>query len=124
MQKSALVEPPRLVGLVELFQSFKPCAYWIPALRLVMVARKDSSYVADRINDWSEIHWENHRPWWKPWKKCVGFSIYCPPQLRFSEDIPVVEVLDSVFLMDPNAFGEYKKLFYRFGKNLIVSVPK
>ena len=123
MQKNTFAENVKILGVAEIFEPFKPSAYYVPQLRLIMVATKDCSYTAERISKWSDVHWENHRPWYAPWKRCVGFSVYCPPPLRFPEDTSVSAVLESVELMDPRAFGKYRNMFYRLGKYLTVSVP-
>ncbi len=120
-----MVEFTPVGNLLEGAVPFKPCAYWISKMHLVVVATKDCSYTEEWINEWSDVHWENHRPWYKPWKKCVGFSVYYPWVLSptgFSEEMSVTEILDSVLLAKPNAFGKYKKLFYRLGKSLTVHV--
>ena len=103
------------------YKPFKPWANYIPDARLVMVVIKDDCPItSDRISKWSEIHWEDRPLRSLLWKKCVGFSIDCLPPLSFSEDVSVTEFLDSVLLLDPSAFGKYKKLFYRLGRGLIV----
>lgn len=115
----------RLVeGMGDITAPFKPCAFYLPALHDLIVVTKDCSYTADRINEWSEIHWENHRPWHKPWQTCVGFTVFLPSTIAFREKAPkVTEVLDRIALesrSDP--FGKYRDLFYRLAKDLTVRI--
>jgi hypothetical protein len=101
-------------------EPFKPCAFFQPEMVSIVVALKDCSYSSQWINEWSEVHWENNRPWYKPWKNCVGFSVYCE-EFHFLSGTPVVDILNSVWLMDRRAFGKYEKLFYRLAKDINLS---
>jgi hypothetical protein len=133
MQKHVMPGEPKVLGLTKIFTPFVPCAYYIPPLRIVIVARKDCSNTSDWINTLCEMHWVNCRPWYAPWKKkkkYVGFQVYIPPPIAFREDEPAVtDVLDRVALFAeaegiPLPFGQYRKLFYRLARGLTVSIPK
>ncbi len=124
MQKNSPFEGAGLIGLTEIFKTFEPCAYYLPELRLIIVATKDCSYTAEWISRWSEIHWQNYQPWYAPWKKGVGFSVYCPHDLGLSGDMPVTAVLDRVLREDPNACGRHRNLLYRLAKLLTVRISE
>jgi hypothetical protein len=119
MENAAWSELMRTVGPIG---KFKPCAYYIPELSLVIVATKDCSYTVQWINNWSEVHWDNYRPWYAPWKKCVGFSVYCPRELGFLGEVPVATVLDRVLEKDPTALGTQRRRFYQLARNLMVNI--
>lgn len=104
-----------MIGSVRTFRSY---AEQIPPE--VQVVTKDCSYTVERLNGWAEVYWENHRPWYAPWKKCIGFTVYCPPAFRLMGNIPVTVVLERVAQKAPDALGKYHALFYRLAKGLTV----
>jgi hypothetical protein len=106
------------------YREFKPCAFYQPKLRLVIVMRKDCSYTARFLNTWSEMFWDNHRPWYAPWDKSVGFSVYCPHALGLIGNVPVKTVLDRILEKDPNALGKQKWRFYWLARGLTVRIFK
>jgi hypothetical protein len=103
---------------------FKPCAYYQPELGLVIVMRKDCSYIAQWLNTWSEMFWDNYRPWYAPWEKSIGFSVYCPLVLGLIGDMSVKAVLDRVLEKDPSALGKQKWRFYWLARGLTVHIFK
>ena len=103
-------------------RDFKPCAYY--TLHDVKVLTKDCSYTAERLNEWVDIFWENHRPWYTPWRKCVGFSVYCPPAFELSGTILVVDVLDVIPAVHAESTERYKTLLYRLAKGLTVYIAE
>lgn len=105
---------------------FKPCAYYNEGLQEMKVQTKDCSYTSRQINPWLALFWENHRPWYAPWPKCVGFSLYCPSILKLSGTISVTNVLDFVAgEVSPHQplGGKYRALIYRLAKGLNVQFP-
>ena len=115
MKEAILTELRGLIGPTRTFRSY---AEQIPPE--VQVVTKDCSYTAERLNGWAEVYWENHRPWYAPWKKCIGFTVYCPPVFRLMGNVPVTVVLERVTQKVPDALGEYHALFYRLAKGLTV----
>lgn len=83
VKEAILTELREMIGPVRTFRSY---ADHIPPE--VQVVTKDCSYTAERLNDWAEVYWENHRPWYAPWKKCIGFTVYCPPAFRLLGNVP------------------------------------
>lgn len=102
---------------------FKRCAYYQNSDVVVMV--KDCSYWSKMVNPWLNIFWENHRPWYASWKKCVGFSVYCPPALGLTGDVYVEDVLDKVRVESKiwDVFGKYENRVYRLAVGLFVQIP-
>ncbi len=122
MRNDPSFEEMEPMGLTEIFKPFEPCAHYLSRGQLVIVATKDCSYSAERVSGFVEIHWQNHRPWYAPWRKFVGFSVYCPPHLGLSGDVPITVVLDRVLQENPNACEKYRDLFYRLAKPLSVRI--
>ena len=125
--KENSLENTKLDELNKLLRSlpeFKSCAYYLAELGEVIVARKDCSYTAQRITQWSDLHWENHRPWYARWEKCIGFKVWCPPAFGLIGEVLVTTVLDRIAQRDSNAFGEHRARFYRLAKGLTVRICK
>lgn len=107
---------------------FKPRATYIQSLDWVEVKLKDCSFVSGRVSAWANIYWEHHRPWYAPWRKCVGFQIWNPihrnwPYLaQYHNRLSVHFLLDRITAQDANAFGEYRAQIYRAGQGLEVDL--
>lgn len=107
---------------------FKPCAYYLQPLREVIVVTKDCSYTARRVSRWSELLWENYRPWYAFWEKligyekCIGFIVHCPPVLGLVGNVSVATVLERVLQEDSTALGKHKARFFRLAKGLRVTI--
>ena len=102
---------------------FKPFAHYTYGLRDFRVIRKDCSYVAKRVSPWAEIHIDTHCPWYRFWQKYTGFTLYFPPELDVTGEIPVIAALDRVLQKDPRAFGKHRRRFYRLARGLMVRIP-
>ncbi|NNM83644.1 hypothetical protein HKL94_00275 [Candidatus Parcubacteria bacterium] len=124
MRSDPFFEKLEPVGLTEIFKPVEPRAFYLPRPQLIIVTTKDCSYTPERVSSLVEIHWQNHRPWYAPWKKFVGFSVYCPFQLGLSGDMPIMAVLDRVLEGTPDACGKYRDLFYRLAKPLSVRISR
>lgn len=118
MEHAALSEFARsLRGPLE---DFKPRAFYIEALRLLIVETKACTVMSEFVSDQCEVHWESSRPRYAPWKKCVGFCVLCPPMLGLGGEVPVTVVLDRIVQEDPGALGKRPARLYRCAKNLTV----
>jgi hypothetical protein len=101
---------------------FRPTAYTILALREIIVARRDCTYVAEWISQWADLHREGYRRWYLPSRQYVGFSLYCPKELGLRGLVRVRDVLDRVLAHDPKALGKKRRRFYRLAGCLTVSL--
>lgn len=102
--------------------TFKPCAVFTPEMNDFRVIRKDCSYTAKFVTRWADIHVDSHCPWYLPWKKYTGFTLYCPPSLGFRGEALVTAILDRVLQEDPGAFAQHRARFYRLARGLSVHV--
>ena len=121
MNAEQISEFVRFIGPIG---DFKPCARF--SCGDVLVNTKDCSYTSQRINPWLNIFWENHRPWYAPWKKCVGFSVYCPSILGlYGGKKSIAAVLDRVYVVAnmKDVFGTFDSLLYRQAQGLTVQLP-
>ncbi len=109
--------------LVGPIKTFEPHAIF--SIERVEVITKDCSYYRGRvINGWIEVFLENHRPWYAPWKRCVGFSVFYPSRLRVPGKILVEDVLNQVAgIAIAGRFGKHKAQIYRLAKGLTVLIP-
>ena len=112
-------------------QKFKPRAYYIANIQKVVVQRKECSYTSEWVSPWLEVLWQNHRSWYAPWQKCIGFSIFVPAYiLGLTGNIPVRELLDRCEdLMKstrtiPKKWYEWKDRLYWLGRGLTVGVSR
>jgi hypothetical protein len=108
---------------------FRPCAYYLPRISQVIVARRDCSYSAERVTPWVDLHRENHRRWYLPWRLYVGFSVYYPRALSLkrmsgliTEVIPVQQVLDRILEEDQGAFGKERRRLCRLARGLTIKI--
>jgi len=102
-------------------EKFVPKAYY-STLNEVVVITKDCSYTAERISDLAELFWENHRPWYAPWKKCVGCRVWCPLSLGFLGVVLVRRVLDWAVQRPTDPLGPRQPLFYSVAGDLTVRI--
>ena len=101
------------------YKPFKPRACYVRGQ--VTVEIEDCSWRLERLNQWSEVRWQQGRRWHWPArrKKCVGFTVKCPPELHFLNGTLLTDVLDSVRRSEgPHVFGGYEKLFYELAKGI------
>ncbi|HUY05466.1 MAG TPA: hypothetical protein VMV62_01975 [Candidatus Paceibacterota bacterium] len=100
---------------------FEPCTYCRSGGEVVVLT-EDCSYCAEKVNDFLEIFWQNHRPWYALWKKCVGFSVYAP--FSFSEDeVLVVDILGAIEERFPKSLGKHRNRLYQAAESLKVRIP-
>lgn len=104
-------------------EHFKPLAFYTKWLQEVKVLHKDCSYTASPvILSCIDLLWENHRPWYKPWERSVGFSIYCPSRFGFSGVVRVSAILEEVERQTSLHLGEHRNLLYRLAGQLEVRI--
>jgi hypothetical protein len=81
----------------------------------IEVCLEDCSYTSEWVAPgFVSVWWQNHRPWYAPWKKCVGFSLFLPPALApGSGEYLVADCLSAIENTRPRPFGEFRDLLYR-----------
>ncbi|MDE2021517.1 MAG: hypothetical protein KGI71_01140 [Patescibacteria group bacterium] len=120
MNTEQVSEFTRVIGLIG---DFKPAALYFDDE--VVVFTKDCPHWEQQVNPWLNVFWENHRPWYAPWKRCVGFSIYCPSVRGLRGRSSVTAVLDRIYrtAKTKGIFGKYNQLLRRQAKGLTVLIP-
>lgn len=113
----------RFKELVGPIKAFKPYATF--SMGRVKVLARDCSYYSKFVgNAWFEVFLKNYRPWYAPWERCVGFSLFYPPELRVPGEILVEDVIDRVAgVAGVVRFGKYKAEIRRLAKDLTVLIP-